>query len=116
MDTNTQLNEIVTDWLFQSQFEDGEFTMIDIVHDEPELAWSAILQILTQDLSEMQTALLGAGPLESLLGMHGAQFIDRVEQEAKQNERFNHLLGGVWKNQMPKHIWQRVECTRKNFW
>ncbi len=116
MNPSNPLHQIVTDWLFQSQFEDGEFTMFDLVYDEPELAWSAILQILTHDLSEMQTALLAAGPLESLLAMHGAQFIDRVEQESKQSERFNHLLGGVWQNQMPKHIWHRVECARKNAW
>lgn len=111
-----ELNKIVEDWLFQSQFEDCDAAMLDIVYDEPELAWLAILQTLTHDQTAEQLALLAAGPLEILLSTHGPRFIDRVEHEAKHNERFNHLLGGVWQCLTPEDIWNRVQTVRKTVW
>ena len=74
--------------------------MYDVVHEEPEVAWLAILQILQRALSAEETSVLAAGPLEDLLALHGTQFIERVESEAVRNPRFNHLPGGVWQNQM----------------
>src|SRR5690348_6338642 len=102
------VNSVVKDWFEQSQRSDGDSTMYDVVHEEPEVAWPAILQILEQELTEDQMAVLAAGPLEELLSVHCPQFIDRVEGEAARNPRFNHLLGGVWKNEMEPDIWQRV--------
>jgi hypothetical protein len=104
------VNEIVKNWL------DGEHTMFDAVYDTPEYAWSAILQILARGLTDEQLSLLAAGPLESLLAVHGSQFIDRIEEEAKRNPNFNHLLGGVWQNSMPTNIWERVQKARKEVW
>jgi len=48
--------------------------------------------------------------------MHGPQFIERVEHEAERHSRFNHLLGGVWQNEMSPEIWQRVQTVRKEIW
>jgi hypothetical protein len=90
--------------------------MYDVVHDEPEVAWAAILQILQRDLTEDQTAVLAAGPLEALLALHGPKFIKRVESEAEGNPRFSHLLGGVWQNRMAPEIWERVQTARKEAW
>jgi hypothetical protein len=90
--------------------------MYDVVHDEPEVAWPVILRILERELTDDQTALLAAGPLEDLLVLHGPQFIERIEGEAQRNPRFNHLLGGVWQNQMSQEIWERVQRARKEVW
>ena len=90
--------------------------MFDAVQDAPEQAWLAILQILAQGLTDGELSLLAAGPLESLLDWHGSQFIDRVENEAKNNPKFNHLLGGVWQNLMSHEIWERVQKARKEVW
>ena len=90
--------------------------MYDAVHDEPEIAWPAILQILERELTEDQTSVLAAGPLEDLLAVHGLQFIERVEREAERSPRFNHLLGGVWQNQMSQEIWERVQKARREIW
>ena len=79
-------------------------------------AWQAILKLLQRDLTEDQMALLACGPLEMLLTWHGAAFIDRVAHEAGQNPRFNHLLGGVWCQNVPPEIWDRIERTRKTVW
>jgi hypothetical protein len=110
------VTEVVQDWLRESQRDDGGATMYDVVHDEQEIGWQAILQILEHELTEDQTAILAAGALEDLLALHGAQFIERVEREAVRNQRFNHLLGGVWQHQMPQEIWDRVQKARKGVW
>lgn len=91
-------------------------TMFDACTEEPEVAWPAILQVLQRDLTEDQTALLAAGPLETLLCWPGAAVISRVEQEAQRNPRLNHLLGGVWRSDMPEEIWARIQKARKEVW
>jgi hypothetical protein len=108
--------DVVEDWLQQSQSSDGDSTMYDVVHGEPEIAWLAIVQILERELTEGQTAVLAAGPLESLLTLHGAQFIEQVEREAERSRRFSHLLGGVWQNSIPPEIWLRVQKVRTVVW
>ena len=89
---------------------------MDAVREVPETVWPAILKILEHELTDEQIALLAAGPMEDLLADHGAQFIDRVEAEAEQNPRFNHLLGGVWRSHMSDDIWARVQKARKEVW
>lgn len=86
--------------------------MADYIFDTPEFVWEVVLQIIQHDLTEEQQALLAAGPIEDLLALHGAQFIDRVEQQAQASPRFANLLGGVWRRDMPEDIWNRVERAR----
>ena len=95
---------------------DSEGTMYDACTENPQLAWRAILDIAQRSLTEDEEALLAAGPLEDLLSWHGPEFIDRVEREAKINSQFNHLLGGVWRNEMPEEIWQRIQKMRNEVW
>ena len=110
------VSEIVEDWLKQSLREEGDVSLFDVVHDEPEVAWPTILQILERELTKDQMAVLAAGPLEDLLAFHGPEFIDRVESEAARNPRFNHLLGGVWQNNILDEIWERVQKARREIW
>jgi hypothetical protein len=95
---------------------DSEGAMYDASTEEPETAWQVILEILKRELTDDQRALLAAGLMEDLLVWHGAAFIERVEEEAKANTRFNHLLGGVWRRGMPVEIWERIEKARKEVW
>ncbi len=95
---------------------DTEGKMYDVCAEEPETAWLAILEILKIDLTDDQISLLAAGPLEDLLVWHGSAFIDRVEEEAKSNVKFNHLLGGIWRREMSSEIWVRIERARKEVW
>ncbi len=105
--------EVVKDW-----FEGNRYLVCDhdLSKDAPEIVWAAILEILQRDLTAEQEALLAAGPLEDLLSSHGSVLIDRVEQQAKQNPRFNHLLGGVWQLEMTPEIWERVQRVRAEVW
>jgi hypothetical protein len=104
------VEDVVAAWF------DGEQTMFDALYDSPEVAWSAILQILGRELNDEQIASLAAGPVEELLVKHGAEFIDRVVSEAERNPRFNHLLGGVWQSEMSQELWLRVQSIRKKAW
>jgi hypothetical protein len=104
------VSEVVAAWV------GGEHTMYDAVHDSPEVAWPAILEILSRGVTDEQLSLLAAGPLEDLLASHGAQFIERVEEEARRSPSFNRLLGGVWQNQMSQEIWSRVQKARRDVW
>lgn len=79
---------------------------------DAEAVWQAVLRILQRKLSEEQISLLAAGPVEDLLALHGARFIDRIEAEAQQSSAFAHVLGGVWRRGMPQEIWRRVEAAR----
>lgn len=90
--------------------------LYDIVHQQPELAWELILEILTTDQSNVIYENLAAGALEDLLVYHGDEYIDKVEEQAKQNPNFNELPGGVWKNSISEKIWSRVEKAGKNVW
>lgn len=88
----------------------------DLFVEQPELVWQAILEVLRRDLTADEKGDLAVSPLEELLYFHGAGFIDRVEQEAKTNPQFNHLLGGVWRSEMPSEIWDRVQKARNEVW
>src|SRR5678815_4681398 len=107
------VSDVVEDWFQQSSRDDGAATLYDVVHDEPEVGWLAILQIFEQELTERQIAVLAAGPFEDLLAFHGPEFIDRVEREASQNPHLNHLLCGLRQDRMLQEIWERVQKARR---
>ena len=105
-----EVRKVVTSWF------DGEYTMFDSASAEPEIAWAAILAILSKDLTEEQRGLLAAGPLETLLSWHGEAVIDRVVKEGENNNRFNYLLGGLWPGRIPEQVWRRIEKVRRTKW
>lgn len=76
--------------------------------NEPDVAKRVILEILHRDPSEFVLDNLAAGPLETLLAKNGSLIIDWVECQAKNDKRFKDLLSGVWGNDIPKPVWDRV--------
>jgi hypothetical protein len=105
------VNDVIAWFEDEHALEDVSFCQ-----EYPELVWQAIVEVVRRDLTEEAKGDLAAGPLEELLYLHGAEFIDRVEQAAQANEQFNHLLGGIWRAEMPLEIWERVEKVRKEVW
>jgi hypothetical protein len=95
---------------------DEDMADVSFCHDYPEIVWQGIFKVLERDLDEEQKENLVVGPLEELLYLHGEQFIDRVEDAAKSNPQFNHMLGGVWRAEMPLEIWNRVQQARTEVW
>jgi uncharacterized protein DUF6869 len=82
---------------------------------DPELLWRFIVTCCNRDLSDKVIGDLAAGPLEDLIQYSGAKFIDRIEKLATEDQRFNYLLGGVWRSG-PPDVWTRVELARKKVW
>lgn len=81
----------------------------DLCWKKPYVAWNIILEILRGTKNEFVLDNLAAGPLESLLARHGSKFIAQVELEANSNRDFRKLLAGVWENQMPKELWEKIQ-------
>ena len=78
---------------------------------DPEDAWRVILAVLSLKPNANIIGILAAGPLEDLIEDQGAKFIDRIEDEARRNPAFRHLLGGVWESGT-REIWTRIEKAR----
>jgi hypothetical protein len=94
----------------------AHYLLSDICEKHPTLAWNLILEILRRPISEFATSVLAAGPMEDLLACHGSAVIEKVEQQARTNPAFRHLLGGVWRSRIGEAIWKRVEAVRGEPW
>lgn len=77
-----------------------------------ETMWQFVLGVLARQPSLHVLSGLAAGPLEEMVAAHGEIFIDRIELTARRDPAFRHLLGGVWRNATPPHIWSRIEAAR----
>jgi hypothetical protein len=86
--------------------------MLEIVGQEPDRALRIILAILAKDDNAKVVQNLAAGPLEDLLSGYGEEMIGKIENEARENPKFAHLLGGVWRNSIGENIWRKVELLR----
>lgn len=125
-----EFNKIVEAWVIGINAEEGSAVnrenrwAIDTVLDwtlgergEPELLWKFVLATYQRaDLAELTVAVLAAGPMEVILSKAGAEYIDRIEALACNDAKFNHLLGGVWKSNIPDIVWARVEKVRRETW
>lgn len=94
----------------------AEFELSKLAQDDPEMCWELILEILQRDQAPKVLQGLAAGALEDLLGTHGPEFIDRVEERAQVDKRFQHLLGGVWQNEITEDIWKRLQSVSGERW
>lgn len=87
----------------------------ELVHDDPEAAWT-IIQMIRQEGSDLILSNLAAGPLEDLLVSHGDHFIERVEALAEQDGEFRKLLGATWQNSMSPGLWNRIKAVAGPSW
>ena len=121
------LNKIVSAWIAGYQAKGGSpeyesnWWAISEVSDwelagDGDRLWEFILAAYKRDLPDKVVAVLAAGPLEDLLAKRGEDFIDRIEELARKDPKFNWLLGGVWRNSMTDEIWQRVQSARNHTW
>lgn len=82
--------------------------LVTYSREDPEAAWQLILATIRDTPPNADLVKLGAGPLENLLSAHGAQFIDRIEQESLANRRFRQVLAHVWKSNTKDEVWRRL--------
>ncbi|KRB03238.1 DUF6869 domain-containing protein [Lysobacter sp. Root690] len=90
-----------------------ERAMVTSRQVSPDTLWEFILAVLARNPPEHTFYCLAAGPLEELIGYYGADFIDRIESIARDDEAFRELLHGVWKPPgVSAEVWRRVELAR----
>ena len=117
-----ELNEIVTAWItaFQAESDSPEYEtncwatseVLDwALEGDGDRLWAFILEAYKRDLPHKMIEVLAAGPLEALLAKRGPDFIDRIEELARKDPKFNYLLGGVWRSTMTDEVWQRVQAV-----
>lgn len=82
----------------------------ELTRNDPEIAWKLIIMIFQRDPCEAILANLAAGPLEDMLGEHGANFIQRIEDLAHEDVLFRKMLGCIWKNQISDSVWMRLKA------
>jgi hypothetical protein len=122
-----ELIELVNAWITAQDAESGSpeyesnwWAISQVMgwhlESQGEQLWRFILAAYKRDLSDRTIPVLAAGPLEDLLATQGPEFIDRVEELARKDPKFNYLLGGVWRNAMTDEIWQRVQAARHHVW
>ncbi|KFN43016.1 DUF6869 domain-containing protein [Arenimonas oryziterrae] len=80
-----------------------------------EKSWETILAIVARNPSGTVLSVLAAGPLEDLIHYFGPLFVSRIEQQARSDQTFRDLLGGVWESGQPD-IWKRVAASRGPIW
>jgi len=79
----------------------------------PEHLWLFCLAAIAGAETPWQIVVLAAGPLEDLIASQGADFIDRIEEQAQLSSRFRFALTGVWpQGNRGTVIWARVEAAR----
>jgi hypothetical protein len=116
-----QLSEIQQDPLvnnrsFRKSMEEGvhplsnvSFLMNTCIKEDPDTAWKAILEMIEISQIDASLAFVAAGPLEDLLAAYPEDFIQKVEEKARQNAKFRKCLSMVWQNTIPEEIWQRIQ-------
>jgi hypothetical protein len=74
-----------------------------------DLAWDLVLELVCQSPDD-ELGNTAAGPLEDLVKRHGEELVDRIEAEAKRDERFKWALGVVWlmESTLPPNVLRRV--------
>ena len=58
----------------------------------PDALWVFIRKALEGSETIWQAVMLAAGPLEDLIADHGAEYIDKIEREARHSKRFAYAL------------------------
>ena len=76
--------------------------------------WSFINAAIRHAETDDDLGHIAAGPIEHLLGKHGSDYIDRVEQMSASNPRFKHMMLGVWRHMMNDSIWERVQAIQSS--
>ncbi len=117
---DSDLGTLVSSWILareverdSSIFKDNWWAIkkvMSLADDDPDSLWQFILHAYNKNMSEKAQAVFAAGPLEDLISKHGSEFIERIEQLAKQDKLFSELLGGVWRGAMVSdEVWSRIE-------
>ena len=79
-----------------------------LVREDPIEAWNLVLVIWSLDQAPAIKQSL-SGLLEELLCYHGDLMIERIERQARADQSFTTLLGGVRQNTITNAVWNRLQ-------
>lgn len=87
----------------------------NMIYDTPYQAWPILLELIRLAKNKTQLYLIAAGPLENIVNYHGANFIERIEEEARKNPRFSWTILGVWPNKKDKVVFERFTSLQEKY-
>ncbi len=95
-------------------YEEGNHKWSEIVTNlsfwaSPEVQWKFIIDAVSLAETDKELGHIAAGNIERLLGKYGEDYIDLVETEAKNNQKFARTLTGCLQYMMTDEIWARVQ-------
>jgi len=85
----------------------------DMEMERPDLNWAAMLQIVSIATADSVIHNLAQGPLEELVELHSAKYIDKIEKAAQTNLNFRLLLRELLET-TDKPIWTRILRARSD--
>lgn len=113
---DTLVNDYIMEYSEKKSATQTERLIKNVIRDDPEKAWEIILKLIEFAPNEDILVKIGVGPLEDLLAYHSNEFIERVEMETRDNEKFVTTLEYVWKRNMTEEVWQRIQKAIQEQW
>jgi hypothetical protein len=89
--------------------------MLELLRNDPAGAFATLETIIDRAESDELLRDVGAGPLEDFVRMHGASFIERIEEHAARDRGWREALTQVWIPDGDDPLTQRLErigCTQ----
>lgn len=81
----------------------------------PEQQWRFILSAVAQAETDDQLGHIAAGPMEHLLGHHGAGSMLKVEAAAAADPKFVRMLTQVWQYMMTDELWEWLQTLIRHY-
>jgi hypothetical protein len=83
----------------------------NVIEDDPTEAWLLVLELVQRAHDEGVLHVVAAGELEEFLLAHAADFIDRIEEEARGNSRFKSALSYLYVWTLSPELFDRIEAA-----
>jgi hypothetical protein len=83
----------------------------NLINDDPPEAWLVTLALLHSAPDDGVLGSVAAGELEEFVLAHAADFIDRIEDEARANSRFKSALSYLYLWSLSPELFDRIEAA-----
>ena len=83
----------------------------NLIRDDPPEAWLLILELLHNAPDDVVLGSVAAGELEEFVLAHAANFIGRIEEEARGNSRFKSALSYLYIWRLSPELFGRIEAA-----
>ena len=83
----------------------------DLIEDDPPEAWLLILALLHDAPDDGVFGSVAAGELEEFVLAHAADYIARIEEEARGNSRLKSALSYLYAWKLPPELFDRIEAA-----